>query len=49
MGFETGGMMRPDDAAIFQQEMISHAELVPAVALGTRSTFDRLRSLHAYG
>jgi hypothetical protein len=37
------------DAAVYQQEIISHAELVPAVADGTRNTFERIRSLHAYG
>jgi len=49
LGFSTGGMLRPEDAAVYQQEVISHAELVPAVAEGTRNTFERLRSLHAYG
>jgi hypothetical protein len=34
---------------VYQQEIISHAELVPAVAEGTRNTFERIRSLHAYG
>ena len=48
-GLATGGKLRPEDAAVFQQEVISHAELVPAVAEGTRNTFERLRSLHAYG
>ncbi len=47
--FGLGGRMRPEDAAVFQQEVISHAELVPAVAEGTRKTFERLRFLHAYG
>jgi hypothetical protein len=41
--------MRPEDAALYQQEVISHAELVPVVAEGTRMTFDRLRRLYAYG
>ena len=49
LGLATGGKLRPEDAAVFQQEVISHAELVPAVAEGTRNTFERLRSLHAYG
>jgi hypothetical protein len=40
-----GGRLRPEDAAVFRQEVISHAELVPAVAEGTRSTFERLRRL----
>ena len=35
-GFETGGKLRPEDAAAYQQEVISRAELVPAVAEGTR-------------
>ena len=42
-------MLRPEDAAVYQQEVISHAELVAAVAEGTRNTFERLRLLHAYG
>ena len=41
--------MRPEDAALFQQEAISHAVLVPAVGESTRNTFDRLRSLYAHG
>jgi hypothetical protein len=49
MGLLTGAMMRPEDAALFQQEVISHADLAPAVAEGTRNTFERLRSLYAYG
>jgi hypothetical protein len=48
-GFDTGGMLRPEDAAVYQQEVISCAELVPAVAEGTRNTFERLRLLHSYG
>lgn len=49
LGLATGGKLRPEDAALFQQEVISYAELVPAVAESTRNTFERLRSLHAYG
>lgn len=49
LGLATGGKLRPEDAAVYQQEVISHAELVPAVAEGTRNTFERLRWLHAYG
>lgn len=49
LGFATSGMLRPEDAAVYQQEVISHAELVAAVAEGTRDTFERLRSLHSYG
>ena len=47
LGLVLGGMMRPEDAAVFQQEAISHAGLVPAVAEGTRNTFERLRSVYA--
>src|ERR1022692_307830 len=49
LGLATGRMLRPEDAAVFQQEVISHADLVPAVAESTRGTFERLRSLYAYG
>jgi hypothetical protein len=31
LGLTMGGMMRPEDAAVLQQEVISHAELVPVV------------------
>ena len=43
------GRMRPEDAALYQQEAISHADLVPAVGERTRTTFERLRTLYAYG
>ena len=49
LGFETGRMLRPEDAAIYQQESLSQAELSEVVAESTRSTFDRLRLLHSYG
>jgi hypothetical protein len=49
MGLETGRMLRPEDAARYQQEIISRADLVPAVAASTGGTFDRLRSLYADG
>jgi hypothetical protein len=49
LGLAMGGTMHPEDAAVFQQEVISHAELVPGVAEGTRNTFERLRMLYAYG
>jgi hypothetical protein len=48
-GFDTGGTLRPEDAALYQQEILRHAELSDAVAEGTRSTFERLRLLHSYG
>jgi hypothetical protein len=36
-GFDTGGMLHPEDTALYQQESLSHAELSEAVAEGTRS------------
>lgn len=49
LGFDTGGSLRPEDAALYQQESLRRAELVEAVAEGTRMTFDRLCLLHSYG
>ncbi len=49
LGLLSGGQMRPEDAALFQQEVIGRAELAPVVAESTRMTFDRLRTLYAYG
>jgi hypothetical protein len=49
MGLETGRMLVADDAALYRQEVISGADLVPAVAASTRGTFERLRSTYAYG
>src|SRR5258708_37452060 len=49
LGLATGGMLSPENAAEFQQRSISTADLVPAVPEGTRSSFERLRTLHAYG
>lgn len=49
MGLETGRRLVAEDAARYQQEVISSADLVPAVAASTRGTFERLRSTHAYG
>jgi hypothetical protein len=49
LGLALGGMLRPEDAAVFQQETISHAELVPAVPESTHNTFERLRLLFSYG
>jgi hypothetical protein len=48
-GLATGGKLSPEDAAKFQQRSIAAANLVPAVPEGTRSSFERLRTLHAYG
>lgn len=44
-----GGRMRPADAALYQQEIISHTELVSDVPELVRNYFDQLRTLYAYG
>jgi len=49
LGLVTGGTLSPENAAEFQQRSIAAADLVPAVPEGTRSSFERLRTLHAYG
>jgi hypothetical protein len=49
LGFATGGMLRPADAVAYQQEVISRADLVPAVAESTRNAFERVRLLYSYG
>lgn len=47
MGLETGRKLVAEDAALYMQEIISGADLVPAVAANTRGTFERLRSTYA--
>lgn len=49
LGLSMGGLLRAEDAAEFQQKMISRADLVTAVPDSIRSSFERLRSLHTYG
>lgn len=49
LGFATGGMLSSEDAAEFQQQCIATADLVEAVPDSTRASFERLRTLHAYG
>jgi hypothetical protein len=49
LGLATGGKLSPENAAEFQQRSIVATDLVPAVPEGTRSSFERLRTLHAYG
>ena len=44
-----GGHMRPEDSAEFQQQVVARYELVPAVAQGTRQSFDQLRRIFGYG
>ncbi|MGN9912645.1 hypothetical protein ACTMTJ_34425 [Phytohabitans sp. LJ34] len=49
MGLGVGVQMRPDDAAQFQQQVVAQFELAPAVAEGTRKSFQDLRTVFAYG
>ncbi len=49
MGLETGRLLEPESAAQYRQEIISRADLAPAVAKSTRGTLERLRSTYAYG
>ncbi|WP_330457416.1 hypothetical protein OIB37_11200 [Streptomyces sp. NBC_00820] len=44
-----GGRMRPEDAAEFQQRQIADCDLAESVAAGTRDSFERLRTIFAYG
>ena len=44
-----GGTMRPEDSAEFQQRVVARHQLVPAVADGTRQTFEQLKTIYAYG
>lgn len=41
--------MHPEGAAEFQQRVLARLEFVPAVAKGTRMSFDRLKTIFAYG
>jgi len=41
--------LTPESAVDFQQRAIATADLVPDVPEGTRSSFERLRTLHTYG
>ena len=49
MGLSTMGLLSPEDATAFQQEVIAHCDLADNVAEGTRNSFERLRTLHSYG
>ncbi|MFJ6000487.1 hypothetical protein [Streptomyces sp. NPDC092370] len=44
-----GGRMGPEDAAEFQQRQIADCDLAAGVATGTRDSFERLRTVFAYG
>lgn len=47
LGLALGGRLSPEDAAAFQQRSIAAADLVLAVPEDTRSSFERLRTMHA--
>lgn len=49
LGLSTMGLLSPEDAAKFQQQVISHCDLADNVTEGTRRSFERLRTLHSYG
>jgi hypothetical protein len=49
LGLSTAGVLSPEDAAAFQQEVIAGWDLDPSVAEETRMSFERLRTLHGYG
>ncbi|MFJ4703642.1 hypothetical protein ACIP6I_02110 [Streptomyces anulatus] len=44
-----GGRLEPEDAAEFQQHQIADCNLADGVAAGTRDSFERLRTVFAYG
>ncbi|MEU1528068.1 hypothetical protein [Streptomyces fagopyri] len=44
-----GGRMKPEDAAEFQQRQIADCDLTAGVAAETRDSFERLRTVFAYG
>jgi hypothetical protein len=49
MGFSTTGMLKPEYAAEFQQQVIAHCDLHEDVTEDIRKSFERLRTLHSYG
>ena len=49
MGLSTMGLLRPEDAAEFQQQVIARCDLADDVTEGIRNSFERLRTLHSYG
>ncbi|UQU67373.1 hypothetical protein COUCH_14365 [Couchioplanes caeruleus] len=48
-GLSLGSKLTPESAAQFQQELVADLDLAPGVAAGTRQSFDRLRTIYAYG
>lgn len=49
LGLSTAGVLTPEDATHFQQEVIAGWDLDPSVGEETRKSFERLRTLHSYG
>ena len=49
MGLIMAGRLGPEHATEFQQLSIANCDLADNVAEGTRSSFERLRTLHSYG
>jgi hypothetical protein len=49
LGLSTMGLLKPENAAEFQQQVIAHCDLADEVTEGTKNSFERLRTLHTYG
>ncbi len=49
LGLSPSGVLGDGDAIAFIQEIVSPADLVPAVPDATRKSFERLRAIHTYG
>lgn len=49
LGLSTGGVLKPEYAAEFQQQVIASCDLHPDVPDDTRNSFERVRMLHSYG
>jgi hypothetical protein len=48
-GISMNGTLKPEDAAELQQRAVAHCDLNPDVPAETQMSFERLRTLHAYG
>lgn len=49
LGLSTMGLLKPEDAAEYQQQVVANCDLAENVTEGTRNSFERLRTLHSYG
>jgi len=49
LGLSTGGILKPEYAAEFQQQVIAGCDVHPDVPEDTRNGFERIRTLHSYG